>query len=266
MMTVPLSTDALSDAVRTLATTQAAARRAAALHRQLDEEHRRTARAVDRLDALTCSATPECSSLPEEVALGPAVSNDVAVAAAGADLGTHARAAKALSARLGTLEAQAEQHPASGDPAVLLATQVTLVEAAQQAAADAARELSGVSATLVSTTTGATTGALFGHVMLSMVEHGLVDAATQQLARAQTAMDVLAAELDDVSAAGDGAEKLDDHLRLFDLWFADFFTDFALQQRLAEAHDIVYACQEDLHVVAGRLDARHAQLALRLRH
>ncbi len=264
-MTVPLGVDPLSAAVRALASTQAAARRATALQRQLDQEEQRTARAIDRLDALTETGSHEGSGPPGAAALGPGVDNDVAVAAAGADLGTHARAAKALSARLGVLEAQSEQRAPSDDPTVLLATQVTLVEAAQRAAADAARELSGVSATLVSTTTGATAGRPCGHVMQSMVANGLVDAATQQLARAQTAMDVLAAELDDVSAAGDQSDHLDDHLRLFDLWFSDFFSDFALQQRLAEAHDIVHACQEDLHVVTGRLDARHAQLALRLR-
>ena len=265
-MTIPIGTETLSEAVRTLAVTHAAACRATALQRQLDQEKHRAARAADRLDELTRTNAHDVGShRPEDVAPGSGVPTAVAVAAADADLGTHARAATALTARLGRLEALAEQRAPTGDRRVLLATQVTLVEAAQQAAADASRELSGVAATLVSTSTGASVGAHCGHLMQSMVEHGLVDAATQQLARAQTAMDVLAAELDDVTESGDQPEALDHDLQLFDLWFADFFSDFALQQRLAEAHDIVHACQEDLHVVTGRLDARRAHLALRLR-
>lgn len=257
-MTVQIGVEVLPEAVRALAMSHAAASRAASLRLQLDRENRLAEFAARRLSALS-GATATTGDQDHTAAL----------AAAEADVATHDRAASVLQARLARLDSLAQTDAPSNDPTndrrVLLATQVTLVEAAQQAASDAARELSGVTATLVSTGTGTMCAAPGSQLLSAMVEHGLLDPAMHQLARAQAAMDVLAAELDDVTASGDQPESVDGDLDLFDRWFADFFTDFALDRRLVQAHHVVHACQEDLAVVAGRLDARHAHLALRLR-
>lgn len=246
-MTVSIGPEALSESVRTLANAHAAASRASSLRLQLDRE--------SRLAQFAASRLAHVSEHPVDHAT---------VAAAEADLQTHERAASSIAGRLARLEALAAQRSPTDDHRVLLATAVTLVEAAQQATVDAARELSGVEATLVSTTTGVVSAAPCGQLLQTMVDRDLLDPAMRQLARAQAAMDVLAAELDDVTASGDQPEGLDDDLDLFERWFADFFSDFALHQRIVQAHDVVHACQGDLHVVAGRLDARHARLALRL--
>lgn len=228
------------------AVVEAATRRAAALRPHVQHEQELRSHAEQRVDGL---------SRRQVARLAP-------LAAAQADLTTHAVSAVTLRARLSGLEATAAA-PVPGQPAED-ATCGLLLREATTAATRASHELSGMQAMLQSSATGTASDVASGlDLVHSLVRNELIVAMTRALTKAQVAMDVLAAELDDLSAALPCAPSLDTDLRLFDRWFDNFFTDWALPHRLPAAMGVVRACQGEVAVVAERLDSLHADLALR---
>jgi hypothetical protein len=136
--------------------------------------------------------------------------------------------------------------------------EVTEAQAAERTARsslEAAAELLGSAGDWASYDT------FFGGGMISgMVKYEKIDAATERVRAANEALKRLSAELADVGLRAVGGAEITDVARTFDLWFDNIFTDWSVQQRIAEAEGRVRAALAGVRDVAGGLQARRHEL------
>lgn len=134
-------------------------------------------------------------------------------------------------------------------------TEAQTAERAARASLEAAAELLG------SAGDWATYDTFFGGGMISgLVKYEKVDAATERVRAADEALRRLSAELADVGLAAVGGAEITDLARTFDLWFDNIFTDWSVQQRIAEAAGRVHSALAAVEDVADRLQARQREL------
>ncbi len=99
-----------------------------------------------------------------------------------------------------------------------------------------------------------------GGMLTGMVKYEKIDAAVARVRAADEALKQLSAELADVGIRAVGGVDISDFDRTFDLWFDNIFTDWSVQQRIADAADRVRAALRAVDGVADRLHGRELEL------
>jgi hypothetical protein len=99
-----------------------------------------------------------------------------------------------------------------------------------------------------------------GGMLTGMVKYEKIDAAVARVRAADEALKQLSAELADVGIRAVGGVDISDFDRTFDLWFDNIFTDWSVQQRIADAADRVRAALRAVDGVADRLRGRELEL------
>ena len=166
----------------------------------------------------------------------------------------------------GAQQARHEQLRATGDPraAEVDACEARVVAADQQlvelyeatvAVAAASEEVRVAETRLTSAKDWGTYDTFFGGGMLSSaIKHERIDDAKSALGRVSTALERAHAELADVklSLANPALERTDDW-RTFDIWFDNFWSDWATQSRISDSIDGVRRLRADLGRMAVKL-------------
>lgn len=107
-----------------------------------------------------------------------------------------------------------------------------------------------------------------GGLVTDMMKYGRVDEATAQLRRADEALRAFSRELADVRMAAVRGVEVGEMTRLFDVWFDNIFSDWAVRDRIRDAADrtrqAIAAVDAALHDVSARgrlVQARVAEIA-----
>lgn len=133
--------------------------------------------------------------------------------------------------------------------------QLTELVEAQGAVAAASEEVRLAEARLVSAKDWGTYDTWFGGgIVSSAIKHDRIDDAKGALARVSSALKRAHEELADVrlSLANPALERTDDW-RTFDIWFDNFWSDWATQSRIADSLDGVRRLRADLGTMTVRL-------------
>lgn len=178
-----------------------------------------------------------------------------------------------LDARRASLLAEREREVRDDPAAAAIAAQLTTIadrvgelrahatqlEEADTAARSAHGALQQAAHHLGSAGSWATYDTFFGGGMVAdMVKHDKLDRAGALMREADAALARLATELADVGITSVGEIGVSDMTRMFDVWFDNIFSDWAVRDRIQQADQRV---QHLLHEVAevGRVLARRQQ-------
>ena len=95
-----------------------------------------------------------------------------------------------------------------------------------------------------------------GGMVTDMMKYGRIDEATAQLRQADEALRAFSRELADVRMSAVGGVEVGEMTRVFDVWFDNIFSDWAVRDRIREATDrarqALAAVDEALHRVSAR--------------
>jgi hypothetical protein len=107
-----------------------------------------------------------------------------------------------------------------------------------------------------------------GGLVTDVMKYGRIDEATAQLRRADEALHAFSRELADVRMAAVRGVEVGEMTRLFDVWFDNIFSDWAVRDRIREATDrtrqALSAVDAALHDISARgrlVQARIAEIA-----
>jgi hypothetical protein len=105
-----------------------------------------------------------------------------------------------------------------------------------------------------------------GGLFSSLINHDRIDEAEQYMRAVDEALERLRRELADVHLGGAalGGVGVTDLTRTLDVWFDNFFSDLAVQSRLADADHRLDAIGEALVAVRRALQERRAEVSDRL--
>ncbi|MCV7337436.1 hypothetical protein [Mycolicibacterium senegalense] len=95
-----------------------------------------------------------------------------------------------------------------------------------------------------------------GGLIASMVKEGKLDGVAASLRSADTDLKRFSTELADVHMEGVQLIELSSFTRVFDVWFDNFFTDFAVRDRIIEAQEKVDQATAGIKRILGDLDRR----------
>ncbi len=95
-----------------------------------------------------------------------------------------------------------------------------------------------------------------GGFIASLVKDGKLDGVAVTLRSADTDLKRFSAELADVRMDGVGLVELDSFTRVFDVWFDNFFTDFAVRDRIIKAQENVDRAITGVKRIVSDLDGR----------
>ena len=141
-------------------------------------------------------------------------------------------------------------------------TQLTEVNQARAAGSQAQQELELTAKLLGSAQDWGTFDVFLGGGLLTdMVKYERIDAATERLRAANTALKRFAAELDDVGLADVDAIELTDLDRTFDVWFDNIFSDWSVLDRITQATERTQRALNAVGTAAERLQQRKFELA-----
>ncbi len=173
---------------------------------------------------------------------------DLAAAAAQRDRSTYDRLVAASDPRAAELDALAVGQAAAEDRLRELVEASSAVAVATDAVREAERRL-------ISAKDWGTYDTWFGGgIISSSIKHDRIDGAKAALGSVQRAVDVAHKELGDVAMAlrSTGIERTEDW-RAFDIWFDNFWSDWATQNRIIDSLQGVQRLSAELGSVAVRL-------------
>ena len=95
-----------------------------------------------------------------------------------------------------------------------------------------------------------------GGMVTDMMKYGRIDEATAQLRQADEALRRFSRELADVQMSAVGGVEVGEMTRVFDVWFDNIFSDWAVRDRIREASErtrqALAAVDESLRRVSAR--------------
>ena len=107
-----------------------------------------------------------------------------------------------------------------------------------------------------------------GGLVTDMMKYGRIDEATAQLRRADEALHAFSRELADVRMAAVRGVEVGEMTRMFDVWFDNIFSDWAVRDRIRDAAErtgrAIAAVDAALHDISARgrlVQARVAEIA-----
>lgn len=101
---------------------------------------------------------------------------------------------------------------------------------------------------------------LGGGLITDLVKYDKMDAATKRLREADAALRRFSAELADVGLSALGGIEVTELDRMFDVWFDNIFSDWAVLERVTEAAERTQRARAALETAAARLQQRQYEL------